>query len=112
MERREFLRGLAGTVLATEGFKTEAKLLGEGNTAYVQVLARTVMDTERLVYGAAGLEMTFEQQLEIYRKATEAVEEGLDPYDKDFWKKLVENNPDPSNYTLVKFAQLKEKRLA
>ena len=59
--------------------------------AMFELAARTALDNERLLLSAVGgIKITFEDQLAYYQTAVDAVLDGLDPFDEDFWKQVKE----------------------
>lgn len=89
MTRRGFLLGLLG--LCGLGFKTADGGNERFNPAYFDVVTRTVMDTERLLFKVAlGRDVTLKGQVELYALAARAIEEhGLDAMRYEFWHDLL-----------------------
>lgn len=85
--RRDFIGGLFTMGLINAGMAS-AENVPRIDPHMFHVIARTVIDTERLVYAQGGVKITYEQQLAYYKKAAKAIKDGLDPYDPNFWDKV------------------------
>ncbi len=94
MDRRDALRSIGLMGLGGLGLLSASAVTKEPrfNATYLGILARTVMDTERLAYfKLLGMSIILKGQMEVYRLAAVAVEKlGLAPFDVDFWKKAGE----------------------
>jgi len=114
MERRKFIEiagmaGLAGLVGKTDIATRESVEFAENESSMSKVVTRTVMDTERLVFSSLGLKMTLQEQLAIYQMAADAIDKGVDPFQKDFWQKVKEAQPeDNPNTTLASYVGIKQ----
>lgn len=97
IERRDVLKHLGalgvGLFAASRIEPAEAKEF-EKEDSFLKVVARSVMDIERVVYQQLGMPMSYEEQLAFYEKSTEAVEAGVDPFEKDFWKQVKERQAE------------------
>lgn len=86
--RREFLAGLLGLLGVGGGADGVVERF---NPYYASVVARVVMDTERLVMDKLlGQEVSLGLQTVVYTEAARiAREEGLDPLAPDFWEEVL-----------------------
>lgn len=102
-KRRTFLKALGLGVMGAAGLAKESydslndeALEAAASKAGAQALVafRQGVDAERWVGHAMGLSSPdLEYYHELYNKAVEGVISGLDPFDKDFWTKIENNNP-------------------
>lgn len=109
VERREFLRqaatGFLGAALVgreLEPLKVEAKGQPELEARIAHVEAQTKValrdgiDANILAFGALTKQrIPFKAYLNMINQAVRGIEEGMDPFEEDFWKKLEEKNKKP-----------------